>query len=196
MKKKFIFLFSIFLLLIAFNVEAQRKGEKKKPEYTRSNARFNFFPLFMGRLSANYEYQSNKNSLNANGNWGFAGRWRGFLVASNYRRYFHPKRTSFFLGLTANFSDYYETIEFLDEQEQKQDTKLRGQALLIAPNLGLRIRILRLINITGRFGYSNPFILRYTAGKIEVPNFDLDGYKRDFRIRSAFDGELSLGIHF
>jgi hypothetical protein len=186
----------VLSLLTLTTIYAQQPEKKKEPEYTRSNARMNFFPLFLGRLSGNYEYQNNKNSLNVNGNWGFAGRRRGFLVGSNFRHYFHPKRTSFFFGAISNFSDYSENATFLDEQEQEVKTQIRGHALLIAPNAGLRIRILRLINITTRFGYANPFVLRYTSERIDMPETDLSQYRRSFRLRSAFDGEFSFGIHF
>jgi hypothetical protein len=186
----------IFLFLIfSFFSLSLSHAQLFKNSQDRSNFRLNLWPLFAGRLSGLYEYQMKQVSFNLNGNIAFAGTRQGYLIGSNFRYYFSDKRTTFFMGGVANFSNYYENAVF-QLNGAEESTTVRGESLLLALNGGVRISILRIFNITGRLGYAPPIVLGYYSTSEKMPVNDLDVYRKEFVNYSSFDGEISFGLRF
>ncbi len=191
--KKYSLIICLFFLCIS-NISAQDSPWK---DY-KSNVRLNFFSLFIGKLSAQYEYQFKKHSLNVGYNLSFNNDKLGYLAGLNYRYYTSDKRSSFFFGGVVNYSDYSEQVSTKDLADISQIFRLRGKCITIAPNAGFRWNILRIFNITGRFGIGVPFVTDFSwQTPTTLPNDDnQSSLRRQFRLNSAFDGELSFGIRF
>jgi hypothetical protein len=181
-----------FLLCSANLASAQIFSNSKE----RSNFRWNFFPAFLGRLSGQYEYAGQRLGANLSGNISFAGRKTGYLLGSNFRYFLSEKRTTFFIGGVGNFSDYSEDVKFKNAAGTEEQTSVRGKLLLLALNGGVRVNILRIFNFHARIGYAPPIELDFKTGSETMPQNDFDVFKKDFRMRSAFDGEVSFGIRF
>ncbi|TAE45108.1 MAG: DUF3575 domain-containing protein [Cytophagia bacterium] len=193
MKKKYIF---IFLLL--FPLINQLSAQDQPQKNYKSNARLNLLSLFVGRFSAQYEYQFKQNSINLNYNLSFNDNKLGYAAGLSYRYYFSDKRSAFFVGGIANYSDYSEVVNTKDLLNLYQNFRLRGKCITIAPNAGFRWNILRIFNITGRFGVGVPFVTDFSwQTPTTLPNEDnQNNLKTSFKLNAAFDGELSFGIRF
>lgn len=193
MKKKYIF---IFLLL--FPLINQLSAQEQPQKNYKSNARLNLLSLFVGRFSAQYEYQFKQNSINLNYNLSFNDNKLGYAAGLSYRYYFSDKRSAFFVGGIANYSDYSEVVNTKDLLNLYQNFRLRGKCITIAPNAGFRWNILRIFNITGRFGIGVPFVTDFSwQTPTTLPNEDnQSNLKTSFKLNAAFDAELSFGIRF
>lgn len=192
MKKYCLIIF--FSNIFIYNILAQENSPK---EY-KSNFRLNIFSLFIGKLSAQYEYQFKQHSLNLGYNISFNNDKLGYLAGLSYRYYLTDKRSSLFFGGVANYSDYSEQVSTKDLANISQLFRLRGKCVTIAPNVGFRWNILRIFNITGRFGIGVPFVTDFSwQTPTTLPNEDNQStLRREFRLNSAIDGELSFGIRF
>ena len=184
----------IFFLLTGFSeyVSAQIFRSSKG----KTNFRLNFAPLFGGRLSGQYEYSNLRIGANANANISFAGQRTGFLAGANFRYFLSKERTSLFIGALGNYSDYSEDISYKTLSDIFEKSTMRGQALLVALNVGIRVNILRIFNFHARIGYAPPFVLDFKAGSENITQNDYDFYKNSFALKTAFDGEVSFGIRF
>jgi hypothetical protein len=188
------------LLMLAFvylsfvlPAHAQRdKVHEAKKLYT--NLRLSLPNLFLGRLSGQYE---------------IAGDKKGFLGGLSYRYYFSNKRTSSFIGLVANFSDYTKeeeaakTTTTTDAVTGAQTTTttngtfyLLGQTINVGVNIGKRWSILRIFNITARLGYGVPIQTQDLSWKDGQTPDDKQIFQNRYLFSSGIDGELSFGWHF
>ena len=192
MKHGIIFFLLLFCVFLPDFANAQIFNNSKE----RSNFRWNFFPVFLGRLSGQYEYAGKRLSANLNGNLSFAGQKTGYLVGSNFRYFLSEKRTSLFIGGVANYSDYSEVINFTNKDGLGESSTARGKALLLTLNGGVKVNILRIFNFHARIGYAPPFVLDFETASNNITQNDFDFYRNSFSLKSAFDGEVSFGIRF
>jgi hypothetical protein len=199
-----IFLLALASLIFALPATAQRdKVHEAKKLYT--DLRLSLPNLFLGRLSGQYEMQIGKSALNLTGNIAFAGDKKGFLGGLGYRYYLSNRRTSSFIGLIVNFSDYKKEEEATktttDAVTGAQTTTngtfyLLGQTINVGINVGKRWSILRIFNITARLGYGVPIQTQDLAWKDgQVPD-DSQTFQNKYLFASGIDGELSFGWHF
>lgn len=195
MKKKYVFIYFLLLFFVLIN---QLSAQDEPQKNYKSNARLNLLSLFVGRFSAQYEYQFKQNSINLNYNLSFNDSKLGYAAGLSYRYYFSDKRSAFFVGGIANYSDYSEVVNTKDLLNLYQNFRLRGKCITIAPNAGFRWNILRIFNITGRFGVGVPFVTDFSwQTPTTLPNEDnQNNLKTSFKLNAAFDGELSFGIRF
>lgn len=194
---------ALFVCLLPLSLFAQKKSDKigeAKKLYT--NLRLGLFNLFFGRLPLQYELQLGKSSLNLNGSISFASDQKGYLAGMGYRYYFSSKRTSAFVGVIANFSDYKKEYEgtIADGQPNagtKTDFRLWGQTITAGANVGYRKSFFfGLFNITARIGYGYPIQINDLSWQGVATPQESDTFKQRYTFASGLDAEFSFGWHF
>ena len=205
MRKILCLLFLLLLLPYISQAQIWKKSEKvEKARKLYTNLRLSVLNLFLGRLSGQYEMQVGKSAINFTGNVSFSSNKPGYLLGMGYRYYFSSKRTSSFIGLIANFSDYKKSYtETIEGQTTQGDFRLWGQTVTAGVNIGKRWSILRLFNITARAGYGYPIQINdltwQPTGDNQIANslpINSNTLSRKYLFTSGIDAEISFGFHF
>lgn len=204
MRKLLLLLFISAMLPLASQAQFGKNDKVEKAKKLYTNLRLSLLNLFVGRLSGQYEMQIGKSSLNLTGNVSFTDKKPGYLVGLGYRYYFSSRRTSTFIGVVANFADYKKeyTNQTIDtgvpNATTTGDFRLWGQTITAGVNIGHRISILRIFNITGRIGYGYPIQINDLTWQGQGDQAPVDGntLKQNYLLTSGIDAELSFGFHF
>ena len=197
--KILLLIFLFFMPFIGFTQKRQAEAEVKK---IATNLRLSFLNLFLGKLSLQYEIKMQRHAININGNLSFTDAKPGYLAGLGYRYYLTDNRSSAFIGIMLNFSDYRKRIsaETLNPNTQQgtgqtSEFRLLGQTLVAGLNFGYRKSLfLGLCNITVRGGYGYP--IGEPAWKDGNAPADQQSYVRSFKFQSGLDGEISFGVNF